>query len=145
MVAVGKRALDFDGALGRCQGAVELDQERVTNGFYFSAVKPRKDFPKQPAMFLQEFLGKLFIPLAERAVTHHVGKHDGGEFALLIGAHFSVSAFPNSRLRRETVLAQLRVSCPDDRASNSTGNRNLLSRLCALPCARKARCIANSG
>jgi hypothetical protein len=47
---------------------------------------------------------------------------------LLIGAHFC--AFPNSRLRRDTILAELRVSCPDDKGSNSTGNRNLLSRFC---------------
>jgi hypothetical protein len=47
--------------------------------FDFSAVKPRKDFPKQLAMFLQQFLGKLFVPLTQRAVAHHVGKHDGGK------------------------------------------------------------------
>ena len=63
-------------------------RERVTNRFYFSAVKPRKDFPKQPAMFLQQFLGKLFVALAQRAVAHHVGEHDGGQFALFVSAHF---------------------------------------------------------
>jgi hypothetical protein len=70
-------ALNRNGALGRFQRAVELDQERVTNGFYFSAVKARKDFPKNFSMFLQQFLGKLFVPLAQRAVAHHVGEHDG--------------------------------------------------------------------
>ena len=144
-IALGQRSLDFNRALRCFQRTPEFDQERVTNGFYFSAVKPRKDFPKQPAMFLQQFLGKLFVALAQRAVAHHVGEHDGGELALLIGAHFLVSAFPNSRLRRDTMLAQLRVSCPDDKGSNSTGNRNLLSRFCTLPRARKAPCIANSG
>ena len=142
-IAFGQRSLDFNRALRCFQRAPEFDQERVTNRFYFSAVKPRKDFPKQPAMFLQQFLGKLFVALAQRAVAHHVGEHDGGELALLIGAHFC--AFPNSRLRRDTMLAQLRISCPDDKGSNSTGNRNLLSRFCTLPRARKAPCIANSG
>src|SRR4029077_2437588 len=110
--------------------------------FYFSAVKARKDFPKQPAMFLQQLLGKLFVALAQRAVAHHVGEHDGGELALLIGAHFC--AFPNSRRRRDTMLAQLRISCRDDKGSNSTGNRNLLSHFWTLPRARKAHCIANA-
>ena len=87
-IALGQRSLDFNRALRCFQRTPEFDQERVTNRFYFSAVKPRKDFPKQPAMFLQQFLGKLFVALAQRAVAHHVGEHDGGELALLIGAHF---------------------------------------------------------
>src|SRR5205823_6071443 len=96
-VAFGQRSLNFNRALRCFQRAPELDQERVTDRFYFRAVKPRKDFPKQPAMFLQQFLGKLFVPLAQRAVTHHVGEHDGGQLALLVSAHFSVTVFPNSR------------------------------------------------
>ena len=87
-IALGQRALDFDGALRRFQRAVEFDQESVTNGFDFGAVKARKDFPKQLAMFLQQFLRKLFVALAQRAVAHHVGEHDGGELALLVSAHF---------------------------------------------------------
>src|SRR5207237_8083983 len=51
-VAFGQRSLDFNRALRCFQRTPEFNQERVTNGFYFSAVKPRKDFPKQPAMFL---------------------------------------------------------------------------------------------
>jgi len=43
------------------------------------------------------------------------------------------------------MLAELGVSCADDKGSNLTGNRNLLSRFCTLPGARKAPCIANSG
>ncbi len=87
-IALGQRSLDFNRALRRFQRAPKFDQERVANGFYFSAVKPRKDFPKQPAMFLQQFLSKLFVALAQRAVAHHVGEHDGGQLALLLGAHF---------------------------------------------------------
>src|SRR6266481_2498520 len=94
-VAFGQRALDFNCALRCFQCTPELDQERVTNGFYFSAVKPRKDFPKQPAMFFQQFLGKLVVALAQRAVAHHVGEHDRGQLALFLGTHFL--AFPNSR------------------------------------------------
>ena len=59
-----QRALNFNRALRCFQRTPEFDQEGVTNRFDFSAVKPRKDFPKQPAMFLQQFLGKLFVPLA---------------------------------------------------------------------------------
>src|SRR5207302_1857695 len=91
-IALGQRSLDFNRALGCFQRTPEFDQERVTDCFYFSAVKPRKDFPKQPAMFLQQFLGKLFVALAQRAVAHHVGEHDGGEFALFVGVtHFNWS------------------------------------------------------
>ena len=43
-------------------------------------------------MFLQQFQRKLVVALRQRAVTHHVGKHDGGELALLrVGAHGSVN------------------------------------------------------
>jgi hypothetical protein len=62
-IAFGQGPLNCHGALSRFQCALELNQERVTNGFYFSAVKLRKDFPKQSAMFLQQFLGKLVVAL----------------------------------------------------------------------------------
>jgi hypothetical protein len=37
------------------------------------------------------------------------------------------------------MLAELRISRPDDKGSNSTGNRNLLTRFCTLPRAEKRR------
>jgi hypothetical protein len=70
-------------------------------------------------------------------VNRRGGEHDGGELALLLGAHFC--AFPNSRLRRDTMLAQLRISCPDDKGSNSTGNRNLFSHFCTYGVPGKRR------
>ena len=91
---MGQRSLDFNCALRCFQCTPEFNQERVTYGFYFGAVKPRKDFPKQPAMFLQQFLGKLFVALRQRAVTHHVGEHDGGQLALLIGVIFALFQIP---------------------------------------------------
>ena len=42
VVALGQRALDFDGALRRFQRAVELDQESVADRFDLGAVEPRK-------------------------------------------------------------------------------------------------------
>ena len=42
MVALGERALDFDGALRRLQRAVELDEERVADGFDLRAVEARE-------------------------------------------------------------------------------------------------------
>src|SRR5438876_12002385 len=89
------------------------------------------------ALIFELRLSSIFVALAQRAVAHHVGEHDGGEFALLVGAHFC--AFPNSRLRRDTMLAQLRVSCSDDKGSNSTGNRNLLRRFCTYRVPGKRR------
>ena len=47
-IAFGQGALDLDGALGRFQRAVELDQEGVADGFDFGAVEARKDFAQQP-------------------------------------------------------------------------------------------------
>ena len=100
-VTLGQRALNFDGALRRLQRAVELDQKSVADRFDLSAVKPRKDLSKQLPMFLQQFLGKLFIALRKRAVAHHVGKHDGGELALLsFGAHSSRPIFFNRAWKR---------------------------------------------
>src|SRR5437762_8253659 len=49
--------------------------------------------------------------------------------------------FQIPHLGRDTMLAQLRISCPDDKGSNSTGNRNLLSRFCTPPSPGK-RCVS---
>jgi hypothetical protein len=87
-IPMGELSLDFNRALRRFQCTREFDQEGVTDGFYFSAVKPRKDLPEQPAMFLQQFLSQLFVALIQRAVAYHVGEHDSRQFALLVGAHF---------------------------------------------------------
>src|SRR5204863_6574688 len=43
-VPLGQGALDFNRALGRLQGAAELDQEGVADRFDFGAVKARKNF-----------------------------------------------------------------------------------------------------
>src|SRR5437667_264580 len=72
VVALGQRPLDLDRALGCFQRAIELDQESVTDRFDLGAVKARKDFPEQPAMFLQQFQRELVVALRERAVAHHV-------------------------------------------------------------------------
>jgi hypothetical protein len=91
-VAFCEGSLNFDGALGRFQCTVEFHHESVANRFYLGAVEPRKDFPKQLAVFLQQFLSKLIVALAQRAVTHHVGEHDRGEFALFVSTHLLGSA-----------------------------------------------------
>src|SRR5205823_6081322 len=93
----------------------------------------------ESAMFLEQFKCELLVAFRESAVADHVREHDSGQFALLVGAHFC--AFPNSHLGRDTMLAQLRISCPDDKGSNSTGNRNLLSRFCTPPSPGK-RCVS---
>src|SRR5262249_6309213 len=83
VIALSERALDVDGALPRLQGAVELNQESVTDGFDLGSVKTQKNFTQDLAMLLQQFQGKLVVTLRKRAVAHHVGKHDGRELALL--------------------------------------------------------------
>ena len=37
------------------------------------------------AMFFEQFEGKLIVTLSQRAVTHHVGEHDGRQFTLFAG------------------------------------------------------------
>ena len=54
MIALGQGPLDLDGTLRRFQRAVELDQERVANGFDLGPVKTRKDLSKQSPMFFQQ-------------------------------------------------------------------------------------------
>lgn len=94
VVALGQGALDFDGALGRFQRAVKLDQESVTDRFDLGAVEARKDFAEQLAMFLQQFQRQLVVALRQRTVAHHVGEHDGGQLALFgAGAHWSRQTF----------------------------------------------------
>ena len=52
-IALGEPALNLDRALCCFQRAVELDQERVSNGFDLGAVETGKNFAQQLSMFLQ--------------------------------------------------------------------------------------------
>ena len=89
MVALGQGTLDFNSASRRFQRAAEFHKESITDGFDFRAVKARKDFPQQLAMFFEQLQGEPIVALRQRAVTHHVGEHDGGQFALfdVLGGH----------------------------------------------------------
>src|SRR2546427_11379907 len=92
VVALGQRALDFDGALRGFQRAVELDQESVTDSFDLGAVEARKDFAEQLAVFLQQFQSQLVVALRQRSVPHHVSEHDGRKLALFgVSAHWSAT------------------------------------------------------
>src|SRR5438309_1085605 len=52
-------------------------------------------------MFLQQFQRELVVALCERAIAHHVGKHNGREFPLLsLGAHLSRPTFFNNAWKR---------------------------------------------
>ena len=53
VISFGQRPLDLDRALRRFQCAAEFDQESVADGFDFRAVKARKNFAQQLAMFFQ--------------------------------------------------------------------------------------------
>src|SRR4029077_4768035 len=96
MVPLGQGPLDFDGALRRFQRAPKLDQESVPDGLYLGTVKPRKNFPQQAAMLFQQLERELVVALGQRAVAHHIGKHDGSEFALLdtFGPHQWIKSDP---------------------------------------------------
>ena len=63
VVPFGQGALDFDGAPGCFQRALELDQKSVTDRFDLGPVEARKDFPEQLAMFLQQFQRQLIVAL----------------------------------------------------------------------------------
>src|SRR5437773_10239290 len=43
--------------------------------------------PEQLPMFLQQLQRELTVALRQRAVTHHVGEHDGRELPYLVVAH----------------------------------------------------------
>src|SRR6185436_14256545 len=103
----GEGTLDFDGTLRGFQGAAEFDEESVTDGFDFSAVEPGKDFAEQPAVFFEQFESEPIVALGQRAVAHHVGEHDGGEFPLLfvLGRHERIKA---ETARNETEFAGLK-------------------------------------
>ena len=51
VITLGQGALNFDGALGRFQRAIELDQESVTDCFNLGAIEARENFAEQLAMF----------------------------------------------------------------------------------------------
>jgi len=89
VVGLGQGALDFDAALRRFQRAAEFHKESITDDFDFGAVKARENLPQQMAMFFEQLEGEPVVALRQRAVTHHVGEHDGGEFTLfdLFGRH----------------------------------------------------------
>src|SRR5439155_20043159 len=100
VVALGQGALDFDAALRRLQRAAEFHKEGITDGFDFRAVKARKDLPQQMAMFFEQLEGEPVVALRQCAVTHHVGEHDGGQFALfdVFGRHERIKP---ERVRKE--------------------------------------------
>jgi len=90
VIALGQRALNFNGALGRFEGALELDQESVADGFNLAAIKPRKQRAQQAPMFFQQLDRQRLIALRQCAVADHFGEHDGGQFALFgVGVHFT--------------------------------------------------------
>src|SRR5207248_7254503 len=60
-----------------------FNQERVADSFDLGAVEARENFPEQLPVFLQQFQRQLVVTLRQCAVAHHVGKHNGREFALL--------------------------------------------------------------
>src|SRR5436190_853100 len=58
---------------------------------------------KNCSMFFQQFLGQLFVALRECAVAHHVGEHDRGQFALLLGGHLFTAGVPCGAEGRQSV------------------------------------------
>jgi hypothetical protein len=85
VVAFRKRPLDFERALHCFKRAAELEQESVADGFNLGAVEARQNLAHDAAMFLKQLEGEGFVPLRHRAVTDHVGKHNGCELALFRG------------------------------------------------------------
>jgi hypothetical protein len=101
MVPLGQSALDLDGAPRRFQRAPEFHQESVADGLDFRAMKAGKDFPQQPAMLFEQLQREFVVALGERAVAHHVGKHDGRESALL-DVFVGHERIRSERARKET-------------------------------------------
>ncbi len=90
-VAFSQCALNFNGTLRSFQCAVEFHEKGVADGLDLGAIESRKYFAEQLAMLFQSLKGDLFVALSQRAIAHHVGKHDGRELTLLgIVAHGSL-------------------------------------------------------
>ena len=82
-IASGDGPLDFHRALRGLERAGKLDEEAVTGGLDLAAIEQRELPALQALIFGDQFQRERLVALGERAVTHHVGEHDGGELALL--------------------------------------------------------------
>ena len=79
-------ALDLDGTACAGERAGKLDEETVSDGFDLSPAVLRKCLPQQVALLVEQFERERFVPLRQRAVAHHVRKHDGRQPSVLL--HF---------------------------------------------------------
>src|SRR5256885_2472538 len=77
-------ALDLDGTAGAGECAGKLDEETVANGFDLPPPMLAKYVPQQVAVLVEKVERERLIPLRQRAVAHHVGKHDGGQPSALL-------------------------------------------------------------
>ena len=84
VIAFRKRALDSS-AHGTASRRSELEQESVADGFNLGAMEARQNLAHDATMFLEQLESEGFVALRHRAVTDHVGKHNGCELALFRG------------------------------------------------------------
>ncbi len=83
LIALAEGSLQSNGALHRRQCAGEFDQKTVAGRFHLAPAVPRENGANDHSMLLQQLQRERLVPLRQRAVAHHVGEHNGGEFAVL--------------------------------------------------------------
>ena len=81
-VAPGQRLLEFDRAIHRGHRAGELNQKAVAYRFYLLSLIFQERGPQESAVFLEQLQRQRLVALRQRAVSHHVRKHDRDELAL---------------------------------------------------------------
>ena len=79
--------LDAHRAADRLQSAIEFNQECVAHRFDLAPLMNGERCTDEFVVFVQQIKGERFITLRQRAITHHVGEHDGSKAACGWRAH----------------------------------------------------------
>ena len=77
-----KRGLQTDGATHRIERTGKFDQKTVAGILDLLAAMSLEQRPEQVPLLFYETESERLIPLHQRAVADHVGKHDRHETAL---------------------------------------------------------------
>jgi hypothetical protein len=75
--------LNLDRALDGVDDGIKLDEKAIAGGFNFTSTEVRHAAPDDRAVLFQKFEASRLVSFGKRAITNHVGKHDGGEPAVI--------------------------------------------------------------
>ena len=92
-----ERSLNLNGAAGRIESTIELDEERVTNGLDLASPEPLEDGAEKSIVAIEGIQRGCLVDLSERRIAHHIGEHDCGKVPL---AHCHRSRTRASQVKR---------------------------------------------